>query len=33
MRKLLFVGLVAAMVAGARFAWPDVSRYLKIREM
>ena len=33
MRKLLFVGFVAAVTVAVREVWPDVSRYLKIRDM
>ena len=32
MRKLLFIGFVAARRFAVK-AWPDVSRYLKIRDM
>ena len=33
MRKLLFIGLVAAVTVAVKEVWPEVSRYLKIREM
>ena len=33
MRKLLFIGFVAGATAFAVKAWPDVARYLKIRDM
>jgi len=33
MRKLLFVGLVAVVTIAVKEVWPEVSRYLKIREM
>ena len=33
MRKLLFVGFVAVVTIAVREVWPEVSRYLKIRDM
>ena len=33
MKKLLFLGLVAGVVAATAAQWPEIQRYLKIRNM
>jgi hypothetical protein len=33
MKKLLFLGLVAGAVAATVAQWPEIQRYLKIRNM
>jgi hypothetical protein len=33
MKKLLFLGLIAGAVAATVAQWPDIQRYLKIRNM
>jgi hypothetical protein len=33
MKKLLFLGLVAGAVAATAKQWPEIQRYLKMRNM
>lgn len=33
MKKLLFLGLVAGIVAATAAQWPEIQRYMKIRAM
>lgn len=33
MRKLILVALLAGLVTAMALGWPDVKRYLKIRQM
>jgi hypothetical protein len=33
MKKLLFLGLVAATAAAVAAQWPEIQRYMKIRAM
>ena len=33
MKKLLFVGVVAAAVAAVAAQWPDIQRYMNMRKM
>jgi hypothetical protein len=33
MKRLLFLGLVAGVVAATVAQWPEIQRYLKIRNM